>query len=165
MRARRRGDYQVTETAELHFQRHSSMQFAAERSTSLTCWWVCRSLRQNPSVRKCSAINCVWCRCLIACGTKLATQTANYAQSLMHVMTSKANHIRMSHREKKLSPTSCSILTSSTTDDDCEQQFSSVAHCLQQLTTAAVRRRSARLTATAVIWHQSRTGARINIST
>jgi len=37
------------------------------------------------------------------------------------------------------------------TDDDCEQQISSIEHHLQQLTTPAVRRRSARLT-TAVAW-------------
>ena len=59
----------------------------------------------------------------------------------------------IAHCEKKLVRLlfDCGVVNT-TDDDDYEQQVPSVALCLQQLTTSAVRRRSARLITAAVMW-------------
>ena len=53
---------------------------------------------------------------------------------------------RISHCEKKLARLQFDFDVVNTTDDNCNQQIPSVALYSQQLTTTAVRRRSARLT-------------------
>jgi len=71
---------------------------------------------------------------------------------------------RISYRGKNLSRFLFNFGVIDKTDDDCEQQVSTVALYLQQPTTSEMRRRSARLTAV-VVWRQSWSGGRINICT